>query len=48
MQRGGPPGVKCPGSRDYSIDGTAELTQKAHTAGRPETTGRMFFSSRNW
>ena len=41
MQRGAPPGVKCPGSRDYHIEGTVELTLEDHTAGRPETTGRM-------
>ena len=29
------------GSRDYHIEGVAELTLEAHTAGRPETTGRM-------
>jgi hypothetical protein len=28
-------------SRDYNIEGTAELTLEAHTAGRPETTGRV-------
>jgi hypothetical protein len=32
---------QSPGSRDYNIEGTAELTLEAHTAGRPETTGRM-------
>jgi hypothetical protein len=32
---------QSPGSRDYEIEGTAELTLEAHTAGRPETTGRM-------
>jgi hypothetical protein len=32
---------QIPGSRDYNIEGTAELTLEAHTAGRPETTGRM-------
>jgi hypothetical protein len=32
---------QSPGSRDYNITGTAELTLEAHTAGRPETTGRM-------
>ena len=32
---------QSPGSRDYHIEGTAELTLEAHTAGRPETTGRM-------
>jgi len=26
---------------DCHIEGTAELTLEAHTAGRPETTGRM-------
>lgn len=30
-----------PDSRDYNIEGTAELTLETHTAGRPETTGRM-------
>jgi len=39
---------QSPGSRDYNIEGTAELTLEAHTAGRLETTGRMFFSSRAW
>jgi len=34
-------GHQSPGSRDYEIEGTAELTLEAHTAGRPETTGRM-------
>ena len=29
------------GSREYNIEGTAELTLEAHTAGRTETTGRM-------
>jgi site-specific DNA recombinase len=37
-----------PDSRDYHIEGVAELTLEAHTAGRPETTGRMLFSSRKW
>ena len=32
---------QSPGSRGYHIEGTAELTLEAHTAGRPETTGRM-------
>ena len=32
---------QSPGSRDYHIEGVAELTLEAHTAGRPETTGRM-------
>ncbi len=32
---------ESPGSRDYNIEGTAELTLEADTAGRPETTGRM-------
>ena len=32
---------QSPGSRDYNIEGTAELTLEAHTAVRPETTGRM-------
>ena len=39
---------QSPGSRDYNIEGTAELTLEAHTAGRPETTGRMLLSSRKW
>jgi hypothetical protein len=30
-----------PGSRDYNIEGTPELTLEAHTADRLETTGRM-------
>jgi hypothetical protein len=28
--------------RPFSIEGVAELTLETHTAGRPETTGRMF------
>ncbi len=28
-------------SRDYHIEGVAELTLETHTAGHPETTGRM-------
>ena len=32
---------QSPGSRDYNIEGTADLTLETHTAGRPETTGRM-------
>jgi hypothetical protein len=32
---------QSPGSRDYHIEDTAELTLEAHTAGRPETTGHM-------
>ena len=32
---------QSPGSRDYKIEGTAELTLEAHTAGRAEATGRM-------
>jgi hypothetical protein len=32
---------QSPDSRDYNIEGVAELTLEAHTAGRPETTGRM-------
>jgi hypothetical protein len=32
---------QSPDSRDYHIEGVAELTLEAHTAGRPETTGRM-------
>jgi len=32
----------------YNIEGTAELTLETHTAGRPETTGRMLFSSKKW
>ena len=39
---------QSPGSRDYNIEGTAALTLETHTAGRPETTGRMLFSSRKW
>ena len=30
-----------PDSRNYHIEGVAELTLEAHTAGHPETTGRM-------
>jgi hypothetical protein len=33
---------------EIEVEGTAELTFEAHTAGRPETTGRMLFSSRKW
>ena len=36
------------GSLNYHIEGVAELTLEAHTAGRPETTGRLLFSSRKW
>ena len=32
---------QSPGSREYSIEGTAELTLEAHTVGRHETTDRM-------
>ena len=32
---------QSPDSRDYNIEGTAEPTLEAHTAGRPETTGRL-------
>jgi hypothetical protein len=32
---------QSPDSRDYHIEGVAELTLEAHTAGRAETTGRM-------
>ena len=32
---------QSPDSRDYNIEGTAELTLETHTAGHPETTGRM-------
>ena len=39
---------QSPGSRDYNIEGTAELTLEPHTAGRPETTGRMLFFSSKW
>jgi hypothetical protein len=34
--------------RPFSIEGVAELTLETHTAGRPETTGRMLFSSKKW
>jgi hypothetical protein len=33
---------QSPGSRDYNIEGTAELTLEAQTPDRPETTGRLF------
>jgi hypothetical protein len=39
---------QSPGSREYNIEQSAELTLEAHTAGHPETTGRMLFSSRKW
>jgi hypothetical protein len=32
---------QSPGGREYNIEGTAELTLEAHTAGRAEATGRM-------
>jgi hypothetical protein len=32
---------QAPEGRDYRIEGVAELTLEAHTAGRPETTSRM-------
>jgi hypothetical protein len=39
---------QSPDSRDYHIEGVAELTLEADTAGRPETTGRMLLSLQEW